>query len=107
MFPQRSPADGLIDWNWPARAIVNRSRGLVPWPGVYTRFRGQQFNIWRARVAGDSVEPGMLVNFGRRLLAGAGDGSVELLEVQMEGRKRVDAAAFINGYQVKAGERLG
>jgi len=44
---------------------------------------------------------------GKRLLAGAGQGSVELLEVQLEGRKRMDAAAFLNGYQVKEGERLG
>jgi methionyl-tRNA formyltransferase len=99
--------DGRIDWNWPAREIVNRSRGLAPWPGAYTKFRGRQFNIWRARVSGESVEPGMLMNRGKRLLAGAGDGSVELVEVQLEGRKRVDVAAFLNGYQVKAGERLG
>ena len=99
--------DGQLDWNWPAREIVNRSRGLAPWPGAYTRFRGGQFNIWRARACSENVEPGLLVTCGKRLIAGAGGGSVELIEVQLEGRKRVDAAAFLNGYQVKAGERLG
>jgi methionyl-tRNA formyltransferase len=99
--------DGKIDWNRPASEIVNRSRGLVPWPGAYTRFRGGQFNIWRARACSENAEPGLLVTGGKRLIAGAGDGSVELVEVQLEGRKRMDAAAFLNGYQVKAGERFG
>jgi methionyl-tRNA formyltransferase len=98
--------DGQIDWNWPARDIVNRSRGLVPWPGTSTRFRGRQLNIWRARTAGEQIEPGTLVKAAARVLAGAGEGSVELMEVQVEGKKRVDAAAFWNGYQIKNGERL-
>jgi methionyl-tRNA formyltransferase len=99
--------DGRIDWHWPARDTVNRSRGFVPWPGTYTRFRGRQLNIWRARAAGERIEPGTLVRAEGCLLAGAGEGSVELLEVQVEGKKRVDAAAFWNGYQIKDGERLG
>jgi methionyl-tRNA formyltransferase len=44
---------------------------------------------------------------GRRMLVGCGDGSVELLEVQMEGKKRMDAAAFLNGNSMDKGERLG
>jgi methionyl-tRNA formyltransferase len=99
--------DGQIDWSQPARDIVNRSRGFVAWPGTYTRFRGRQFNIWRARPGGEQIEPGTLVKSAGRVLAGAGDGSVELVEVQIEGKKRTDAAAFWNGYQVRNGERLG
>jgi methionyl-tRNA formyltransferase len=99
--------DGQIDWNWPARDIVNRSRGFVPWPGTSTPFRGRQMNIWRARTAVEQIEPGTLVKAAGRVLAGAGEGSVELLEVQVEGKKRGDAAAFWNGYQIKNGERLG
>ncbi len=99
--------DGNIDWSWPARDIVNRSRGFVPWPGTYTRFRGHQFNIWRARLAGERVQPGTLAKAGGRILAGAGEGSVELIEVQVEGKKRTDAAAFWNGYQIRNGEPLG
>jgi methionyl-tRNA formyltransferase len=99
--------DGQIDWSWSARDVVNRSRGFVPWPGTYTRFRGRHFNIWRARTSAEQLEPGSLARAGKRVLAGTGEGSVELLEVQMEGKKRVDAGAFWNGYQVKEGERLG
>jgi len=107
LAPMIKKEDGHIDWNWPARDIVNRSRGLMPWPGTYTRFRNRQLNIWRARTAGEQGEPGTLVKAAGRVLAGAGEGSVELLEVQVEGKKRVDAAAFWNGYQMKNGERLG
>jgi methionyl-tRNA formyltransferase len=107
LAPMIKKEDGHIDWNWPARDIVNRSRGFVPWPGTYTRFRDRQLSIWRARAAGEQLKPGTLVKAAGRVLAGAGEGSVELLEVQVEGKRRVDAAAFWNGYQMKNGERLG
>jgi methionyl-tRNA formyltransferase len=106
LAPILKKEDGRIDWSWPAAEIVNRARGFVPWPGAYTTFRGRQFNIWRARMAEGPGEPGILRRAGSRLLAGAGQGSVELVEVQVEGRKRTDAAAFLNGYQIKDGERF-
>jgi methionyl-tRNA formyltransferase len=42
--------DGWIDWRLPALAIHNRVRGLLPWPGAYTRFRGQTLHIWKSKV---------------------------------------------------------
>ena len=77
-------------------------------PACYTMFRGQQLQIWSARVSPDTDGAWRFWRRSeKRLMAGAGQGSVELLEVQLEGRKRMDAAAFLNGYQVKEGERLG
>jgi methionyl-tRNA formyltransferase len=102
--------DGLIDWNSTAREIYNRVRGLVPWPGMYTRFRGQGLHVWRARVEEKSVvrPPGSIVVEGRRLVAGCGAGTaLELLEVQIEGRKRVGAEDFLNGQRPQSGETLG
>jgi methionyl-tRNA formyltransferase len=102
--------DGLIDWSAPAAEIHNRARGFLPWPGAWTTLRGQRFQIWRCRP--DSAEtaftPGVLFSESRRLFAACGAGeALELLEVQMEGRKRVSAAGFLNGFRLHPGERLG
>ena len=106
--------DGLIDWRRPAREIFNRARGFLPWPGAWTWFRGQRFNVWKCRpvpsrewVAGEPMALGMVRAIDKRLLAGTGAGVLELLEVQLEGRRRVDAAAFINGTRFTGDDMLG
>ncbi len=110
LAPILKKEDGAVDWNWPARKIVDRARGFLPWPGAYSYFRGQLFHVWKARVAEESVEgaPGRLMPLKRRLLVAAGDGTVlELLEVQVEGRKRIPAEAFANGHRLDENEILG
>jgi len=102
--------DGEIDWNWPAAKIFNRSRGFLPWPGTYTFLRGQMLHIWRSHVASgtEGAEPGRVMPQKKRLLIACGEGTVlEALEVQMEGRKRILAEAFLNGQQLKEGDILG
>ncbi len=100
--------DGRIDWSWEAGKIHNRLRGFQPWPGAYTVFRGQHLQIWRAHPVDEPLEPGRMVWRGRRLLAGCGAGTaLEIEEVQMEGRKRMAAAAFANGVHVAENEILG
>jgi methionyl-tRNA formyltransferase len=101
--------DGAISWNAPVRAIHNRVRGLLPWPGAHTRFRGQLLHIWRARVDGGrtALAPGqVLAGPGFRVACGDG-GVLELLEVQMEGRKRMSAEAFANGQRLSENDILG
>jgi methionyl-tRNA formyltransferase len=108
--PLLKKEDGRIDWRHPARAIHNRVRGLQPWPGASTAFRGHALQIWRSRpieFAGNlSATPGALASV-RPLVAGTGDGGLELLEVQLEGRKRMPAADFANGHRLAENERLG
>ena len=102
--------DGEIDWNWPARKIFNRSRAFLPWPGAYSFFRGQLFHVWKARVAGDapSGEPGRLIPQKKRLLIACGESTaLDVVEVQVEGRKRMSAEAFLNGQHLRDGEILG
>jgi methionyl-tRNA formyltransferase len=102
--------DGEIDWNWPASTILNRSRGLLPWPGTYSFFRGQIFHIWKSRVANDvpAAKLGQIIPHKKRLLIGCGEGTVlEPVEVQVEGRKRISAPAFLNGQHLKVDEMLG
>jgi methionyl-tRNA formyltransferase len=98
--------DGKIDWEMTAEEILNRSRGLVPWPGCYGFLRGQRFHIWKAKPGEQRLSPGELRSDHGRLFAGCGNGAIELIEVQLEGKKRMPAAAFLNGFTVAPGEIL-
>ena len=109
LAPILKKEDGLVDWSRPVLRIYNRLRGFQPWPGAYTTFRGQPMNIVRAQIADDSsLKPGQLLINKRRLLVGAGEQtSLELLEVQLAGKKRMASEAFLNGYQPRTDEYLG
>jgi methionyl-tRNA formyltransferase len=110
LAPILTKEDGLIDWKWPASTIHNRARGFQPWPGAYTFFRGHSLHIWKSAVASDPINEraGTMCYRDRRLLVGCGEGTaLELLEVQLEGRKRISAEAFANGQRLSESERLG
>jgi methionyl-tRNA formyltransferase len=96
--------DGKADWSLSAREILNRIRGFQPWPGYYGFLRGQRFHVWKAREAQGAFHPGALRARGRSLYTGCADGSIELLEVQLEGKKRMPAAAFLNGFTLSEDE---
>ena len=99
--------DGWIDWTSAAIQIHNRVRAFVPWPGSTTRFRGHPLRIWNARVAGPAVGAcGSLHPAKGRLFASCGAGSLELIELQLEGKRRMSAADFLNGHQVGENEVL-
>ncbi len=102
--------DGLIDWRRSAAEIHNRVRGFAPWPGAYTRFRGRGLQILRTRPSQVRVPaaPGSLHPRKPALLACCGQGeTIELLELQPEGRKPMAASDFLNGYHVAENEQLG
>jgi methionyl-tRNA formyltransferase len=106
--PVLKKEDGRIDWTRPAAEISNRIRGFTPWPGCFTHLRGKAIEISRARAtAGATGEPGSVHPIRGRLVVTCGEGTaLEILEVQMEGRKRMDAAAFQNGYHLMENELL-
>jgi methionyl-tRNA formyltransferase len=100
--------DGLIDFEQSAIEIYNRLRGFQPWPGAYTRFRGKSLHVWSAKPLAGTRSPAEIRVEGDHLLAGCGKGSLlQLVEVQLEGKKRVSARDFIHGYQPRDGEKLG
>jgi methionyl-tRNA formyltransferase len=104
--PLLKKEDGLIDWRQPAQAIHNRVRAFQPWPGAYTRFRGQQLHIWKSRAAAEEPSvPGRLLLHPLRVVCG--EGALELIEVQLEGRKRIAAEAFANGQRITVSDILG
>lgn len=100
--------DGRIDFHRSAQEILNRQRGFQPWPGAFTSFRGKSLNVWAAQPASYSVPQGTFSLQGDCLLVGCGNNtSLELLELQPEGKKRMSARDFIHGYHPASGENLG
>ncbi len=97
---------GSINWKKPAVELERLVRGLNPWPSAYTRLDGKNFKIWRAKAlaAVSSCRPGSVVKAEKdELWVQTGDGILALLEVQLEGRKRMDAGAFLRGYPMEQG----
>ncbi len=110
LAPMLRKEDGRIDWNRTAAEIARRVRAFVPWPGAYTWLRGKLLHLWRARpiTAASPGPPATLVSAGERLLACCGQGTaLEILELQLEGRKRMSAAEFLRGFRLKQNERFG
>ncbi len=104
--------DGKIDWRLPPEVILNRIRGFDPWPGGYGFLRGQRFQIWKAVVGDERMASGTLRAVGKKLYVGCGAGqsskgeSLELREVQLEGKKRMPAGIFVNGLALVGDEEL-
>ena len=100
--------DGRIDWRRPAQQIHNRVRGLLPWPGAYTTFRGQILHVWKSRVGtAAAASPGAVLGGGKPVVACGECTALELLEVQLEGRKKISGADFANGQRLTENESLG
>jgi methionyl-tRNA formyltransferase len=108
--PLLKKEDGRIDWTRDAHAIHNQVRGLQPWPGASTAFRGQALHIWKSRLwngtAPPSASPGTLAGLKPPVVT-CGTGALELVEVQLEGRTRMLAADFANGQRLTENESLG
>lgn len=100
---------GFIDWNKSAVEIERLIRGLNPWPSAYTKLDGKTFKIWKACVIADNSDatPGTVVCVDKSAMkVQTGDGLLSLLEVQLEGKKRMDIGAFLRGYSVEEGTHL-
>ncbi len=104
---------GLLDFGRSAGELERLVRGLNPWPSAYTFLEGKTLKIWKAAVSekkyGESADalPGtVLLTDKDGIHVCCGNGCLILEEVQLEGKKRMDADAFLRGFQVKTGTRL-
>ena len=88
---------GLIDWSKSAREIHNLIRGL------YGGARAGKYKIWRSRLAEEILLPGEIKIIGQKFFVGTGDGSLEILEIQAPGSKKLNAADFLRGNKVGDG----
>ncbi len=108
LAPILKKEDGLVDFSRSAVDIFNRMRGFQPWPGAFTKFRGKNLQINKARPTPGALPPAELHIQSDLLLVGCGhNSSLELLEIQLEGKKRTSAADFVRGYRPHPGEKLG
>lgn len=99
-----------LDWNKTAEELHNQIRAFDPWPGSFTLLPdGKRLKIWKSRVletTGQDLPGTVLRADSRGFWVACGQGSLEILECQPEGKKRMAATPFINGKHVKAGDRL-
>jgi methionyl-tRNA formyltransferase len=101
--------EGPIDWSLPAIRIHNLVRGLQPWPLASTTIGGTRCLIQRTTVAGEATEApaGTIVRAeGETLTVATGDGVIQILQLQPEGRRLMSAREFLSGHKTTAGTRL-
>lgn len=100
---------GNLNWEERAEVLERLIRGLNPWPSAYTQWDGKVMKIWQASVCEENTEeePGTVVRVERAgFYVQTGDGLLKVTELQIPGKKRMAADAFLRGYPVQAGEIL-
>ena len=104
---------GKIDFSKPAAVLDRLVRGMNPWPSAYTSYQGKQLKIWRAvpvlelsDEAGE-FQPGSICNVTKDFVEiRCGEGALRIAELQLEGKKRMAADAFLRGFTVEEGTLL-
>ncbi|MGO8703013.1 MAG: methionyl-tRNA formyltransferase [Candidatus Brocadiia bacterium] len=111
--PSLRKNDGLVPWRLDARGVCNFIRGMTPWPGAFTFHasgeRRARLILLAARPADDpaaAATPGQVLRADDQLIVGTGRGCVTVLRVQPEGRKPMDAAAYLRGHALAPGDFL-
>ena len=101
---------GKIDWNQDAVVIERLVRGLNSWPSAYTYYQGKSVKLWDCDVveAAAKAVPGTIIAVAKDSFdVATGNGALRVLELQLEGKKRMDTKSFLLGNQWKTGMQLG
>ena len=102
--------DGVLDFTHPAQAVHDRARGFYPWPGAFATLDGKRVKIHRTRIVatdGKLGEPGVvLASANDGIVVACGAGALRLEELQLDGKKRVSAQAFLAGHPLAPGARF-
>lgn len=102
---------GELDWTRPAAELERLIRGLNPWPSAYTRLTGKLLKIWDGDVCEEEQTQracGEIVRVSKdAVYVACGQGVLKINELQLQGKKRMDTAAFLRGYEIKEGMFLG
>ncbi|MFH1189445.1 MAG: methionyl-tRNA formyltransferase [Candidatus Omnitrophota bacterium] len=108
--PKLKKNDGIIDWSRSAAEIRNMVRGLLPWPGAHTGYKGRTLKILHTELieypAPGGAKPGEVLDTakGRGIVVNTGSGAIALKHLQLEGGKILDADAFLRGHRISVGE---
>lgn len=104
--PKITTTEARIDWARARRTMADHVRGLNPVPGAWAELDGKRLKVWRVEpVSRTDLEPG-LVDLSEGFTVGAGDGAVELTDVQLQGKKRMSGAELARGLRLAGGARL-
>lgn len=101
--PKIHHEDGHIQWQKSSLEINNLIRAMSPYPGAWSILDGMELKIFRTSQFSMQMNstPGLLAFVNKKLLAQSADGEIEILEVQLAGKKRMSARDFINGYKIR------
>jgi methionyl-tRNA formyltransferase len=91
--------DGKIDWQKTSSEIYNQYRAFTPWPGVWTTWNEKRLKLLQIQPSHESLLPGQIQCDNETVHIGTKDGSIEVLELQIEGKNAMDAKTFIRGYK--------
>jgi len=100
----------VIDWSWPALKIHNWVRALSPYPAMTTTIKGKQLRIYKTSALENSenIKPGIIVYKSKEeLQVSTGLGSIALVEIQLEGKKKMTIKSFMNGFEIEKGDIIG
>lgn len=101
-------AMGLIDFTKPAKELDCFVRGMDPWPSAYTLLAGKTLKLWKVRAVERGGKAGSVIGIDKESFTIAcGEGAIEVLEVQLEGKKRMSAGDFLKGSTLNIGQELG
>lgn len=101
-------AMGLIDFTKSAKELDCFVRGMNPWPSAYTLLAGKTLKLWKVRAVEGGGKAGSVIEIGKESFTIAcGEGAIEVLEVQLEGKKRMSAGDFLKGSTLNIGQELG
>lgn len=101
---------GNIDFSMPAEQIERLIRGLNPWPSAYTKINGKTLKLWKAKIVEcqSDAKPGEIIEVDKdSFVVMTGKDALAILEVQLEGKKRLLSSEFLRGYKVEKGTILG
>ena len=96
-----------IDWNKSNREIYNLVRGMNPFPCAYTSVNQKKLKIYKTKMCNTNGKTGSVLCSENKLIIGCGSGSIEITELQMEGKKRMNTTDFLRGYTIEEGTILG
>ncbi len=100
--------DGRLDWSLSARTLNNHIRGFIAWPGCYCEAPSGRVKVLSAQIEPGSGVPGEILDgSGDGPLVATGEGALRLLKVQPAGKRAMDGAAYLRGYPLQPGDRLG
>lgn len=98
--------DGRIDWQRSAQDIYNQFRGMTPWPGIWTNWEGKRLKLLSVRPTDLTLSAGIVQIQDKHMFIGCGNGSLDVQELQLEGKKAMPADVFAQGYRQFNGARL-